>query len=272
MSWGVYVGWKDSAIANFEALVGKQAQSEMVFAHWGNDPVFPHRFARIRDQGKTMVLYWEALDYDRDYFAQPEYSLDAVNAGLLDGYFRTFAAGAKTYAGPIILIPYSEFNGNWYPWGGTIGNNSPEKLIAAYRRIHGFFTDVPNVKFAWVPNNVPVPNVPMNQFELYYPGDEYVDYVGLDGFNFGGSQQQTFDQMFTGPLLRLKKYHKPIYIFSFASADFPGKAAWITDALTVQLYKHPEVVGWLWFNENKERDWRVNSATSTLEAFKAALP
>jgi len=57
-----------------------------------------------------------------------------------------------------------------------------------------------------------------------------------------------------------------------ASAAGTGKAAWIKAALTVQLYKHPEVKGWLWFNQNKERDWRINSDAASLAAFLSVLP
>ena len=272
VKWGAFVGWQDTAMTSFETLVGKKPSYEMIFSHWGNDLNFPAGFnARIRDQGRIMVLFWEAVDYNRDYTNQPEYSFDAVLSGRLDPYFVNFARGAKAYGGEVILIPFSEFNGNWFPWGVSLGTNG-SKFIETFRYLHKFFVDVPNVKFGWVPNNDSVPDTPQNQFELFYPGSEYVDYVGVDGFNFGGSQQQTFAQMFDSPLTRLKQYNKPIFIFSMASTDYAGKPAWITDALTVQLYRYPQVAGWLWFNENKERDWRVNSSAAALDAFKSALP
>lgn len=244
----------------------------MVFVHWGNEPEFPAYFGpRIRDRGRTMVLFWEATDLNRDYFLQPEYSLDAVLAGDLDAHFSNFARGAKLYGGPVILIPYSEMNGDWYPWGGTVGTNTPQKLVAAYRHIHGFFKDVPNVKFGWAPNSNSVPDTPENKMELYYPGDDFVDYVGVDGFNFGWSGYLSFDDIFGDVLTRLEQYNKPIYIFSFASAASSEKAEWIKDALTVQLYKYPHLAGFLWFNQNKDRDWRVESDERSLQAFIDAL-
>jgi hypothetical protein len=54
-------------------------------------------------------------------------------------------------------------------------------------------------------------------------------------------------------------------------AEDARKPAWITDALTVQLAKYPRVVGWLWFNENKENNWLVNSSPAALTAFKDIL-
>ena len=95
--------------------------------------------------------------------------------------------------------------------------------------------------------------------------------VGVDGFNFG-APWLSFDELFKQPLAVLKTYQKPIFIFSFASAAGEQKAAWIKDALTVQLEKHPEVQAWIWFHENKERDWRINSDSGSLAAFRSVLP
>jgi len=270
--WGAYAGTQPTDMEGFEERVGKTADMEMVFAHFGNDPGFPLQYATsVRDRQKTMVLFWEALDYNRDAMSQPEYSFDAVLRGDLDNYFRHFAEGAKTYKGLVILIPYSEMNGNWFPWGGTVGDNTPEKYIAAYRYVHSFFEDVPNVEFGWAVNARDIPDIPGNRFENFYPGDAYVDHVGVDGFDFGAEEARSFEQLFGDPLERLKQYKKPIYIFSMGTAADPHKPLWVTDALTVGLYRHPEVKGWLWFNANKERDWRVDQDPATLNAFRSAL-
>lgn len=138
------------------------------------------------------------------------------------------------------------------------------------RHIRDLFRDVPNAKFVWVVNSDSVPNTADNAITKYYPGDSYVDAVGVDGFNFG-SPWQSFDAIFNKPLTLLTSYGKPIYILSVASAEGSGKAAWITDALTVQIPKYPSIVGWIWFNVNKEADWRVNSSPQALNAFRAAL-
>lgn len=272
MKWGAYVGWEDNAMSNFEALVGKQPSMEMVFAHWGNDQ-FPSWYApRMKDKGRTMVLFWEALDYNRDYFSQPEYSFDSVLAGKQDAYITKFAADAKAYGGEVIIIPYSEFNGDWFPWGGTMGNNTPAKYKAAYQYLHKFFVTAPNVKFGWAVNADSVPDTAANQPELFYPGDAYVDIVGVDGFNSGKPTWMTFDQVFNDPITRLKVYNKPIYIFSIGSQEDTRKPAWITDGLSTQLAKYPEVKAVLWFNQNKEYNWLVNSSAASLAAFKSVLP
>jgi beta-mannanase len=222
------------------------------------------------DKSKTLLLFWEAIDYNKTASDQLDYSFDTVIAGNHDDYFKKFVTDAKAYGGEIILVPYSEFNGDWHPWSTTKEGNTPEKFIKSWIYIHSFFTDVPNVKFAWVPNSGSIPNTQSNQFELNYPGSRYVDYVGVDGFNFG-VPWESFNVMFGKSLPRLEKFGKPVYIFSMGVTEDVKKKDWIIDAFTVQLHKYPYVKGWLWFNENKDKDWRINSSSESLEAFKKIL-
>jgi len=259
-AWGAWVGGSPSDAAAFESLVGKKMHMQMLFAD--STDGFPQGFdVSLRDQGKTMAVFWETNSV----------TLDDIIAGRSDTAIRNFAVGAKTYGGKVIFLPFHEMNGSWSKWGATVGTNTPEKLIAAWRHVHGFFADVPNVKFGWAVNNVSVPDTTQNTIGAYYPGDAYVDYVGVDGFNFG-NPWQTFDAVFRNALQQVRPYNKPIYLFSMASAPGSQKAAWITDAFTTQMQNHPDIVGWMWFNENKEKDWRVNSDPASLAAFKAILP
>jgi hypothetical protein len=259
--WGAYTGGVTADITNFESQVGKKMNIVAVFVDFAADS-FPAEFkTAVADQGKTLLVFWEP------YHA----TLDDINAGKYDTYIRNFAAAAKTYSGPIILAPLHEANGDWTPWGGTVGSNTPAKVISAWKKIHDLFAGAANVKFGWAVNNDSVPDTAGNQIANYWPGDAYVDYVGVDGFNFG-DPWQTFSEVFDSSLAKLKTYNKPIYIFSFACAQGTAKAAWITDALAVQIPKNAQIAGWVWFNENKEMDWRVWSDSSALAAFRNALP
>jgi hypothetical protein len=260
--WGAYVAGTVADAAAFESLVGKQMNMEAIFVGWGSDGSFPSEYGpSVRDKGKTLIIFWEP------YGTTP----DIINAGQSDTYIQQFAAAAKSYAGPIILAPLHEMNGDWDPWDGPVGNNTPAKVIATWKHIHGFFSAATNVKFAWAVNNVSVPDTAANAIGAYYPGDAYVDYVAVDGFNFG-NPWESFSSVFSSALSTLGGYGKPIYILSMASAAGSQKAAWITDAFTVQIPKYPKIAGWAWFNENKEENWLVNSDANSLAAFKAILP
>ncbi len=209
-------------------------------------------------------MYWENYGY----------SVDSINAGTYDSYIRSFAQSAASGGCPVILSIFHEMNGNWDDWDGTVGNNSPAKLIAAWQHIHNIFVaaNATNVKFAWVMNSDSVPNVSGNQFSDYYPGSAYVDYVGIDGFNFG-NPWESFDQIFDGPVAQMQTYGKPIYLTSMGSVAGPQKAAWITEGLGTHVKSYTNVKGWVYFDENDTgTNWLINSDSASLAAFKSVLP
>ncbi len=260
LQWGAFPGNTASHVTTFETMVGKPMQLRAMFVNW-NEGFPTTAVANVKSTGKTLVLFWE----------QYGVTLDSIIAGESDAYIKKFAESAKAYGAPIILSPFHEMNGNWDPWGGTVGNNTPQKVVQAWRHLHDVFGTVSNVKFAWTVNNGSVPNTVANAITAYYPGDAYVDYTAVDGFN-SGNPWQTFDQAFKAPLTTLATYNKPIYILSMASQAGTLKPAWIVDAVTVQMKKYPLLKGWVWFNESKTYNWRIDSDAASLTAFKSVLP
>ncbi len=232
-----------------------------IFAGLDTDSPFPSEFkTTVAAKGKTLLIFWEPYNT----------TLDEINNGSVDDYIKQYALDAKSYGGPIILAPFHEMNGNWDPWDGPVNNNGAAKVITAWKHIHDLFAGTTNVKFGWAVNNESVPNTSANSIAAYYPGSSYVDIVGVDGFNFG-SPWQTWDEVFPSSLMqKLSSYGKPVYIFSEASAAGSGKAAWITD-MAAGISKY-HVAGWIWFNENKEQNWLINSDTAALKAFQSILP
>jgi hypothetical protein len=219
--------------------------------------------------------------------------LDAINAGQADARLVSMARGFAAFGDVVLLEPAWEMNGNWaYAWqgienGGDTG--APAKYVRAWRRMVDIFRREGATNVRWVFN----PNVgnPVaagagtghwNWYGNYYPGDAYADYVGAHGFNaprvWGGSWQ-SFGEMFDGARadhilsdLVHRFPGKPIIVGEFATDEGAGdaKARWITDAYAA-LLKHPNVVGAVWFNMNKEADWRIESSPTAEAAFRAAM-
>lgn len=268
LSWGIYTGANPEAIKDFEKRVHSNPDYLAYFVHWGNDngklPTWLKDYAYTKD--RTLVIFWEASDYLIGGTNQPEFSYQTILDGKHDKYLISFAEQVKAYKGPIILIPFSELNGNWTPWSGTKNGNTPEKAVLAFRYVHRFFDSASNVKFGLAVNAASVPNTQENSIDSYYPGDEYVDYVGVDGFNMG-NPWDSFSDIFNSPLNTLSKYNKPMFVFSFGSAESYEKAHWLNDALNVQMPKYPLLKGFIYFNQNKERNWLLWSDENTLEVF-----
>jgi hypothetical protein len=219
--------------------------------------------------------------------------LDAINSGAADARLAAMARGFAAFGDPVLLEPAWEMNGNWqYAWQGIengADQNAPAKYVAAWRRIVGIFRreGASNVRWVFNPNvGNPVQagagTSHWNWYGNYYPGDAYVDYVGAHGFNaprvWGGSWTG-FAEMFDGARADhiltdlVRRYPgKPIIVGEFATDEGAGnaKAQWISDAYRA-LLSHPNVVGAVWFNMNKEADWRIESSPAAEAAFRAAM-
>jgi hypothetical protein len=167
-----------------------------------------------------------------------------------------------------------EMNGNWYPWCEAVNGNQPGDYIRAWQHVHGLFTaaGASNVNWVWVPNGGGYIDP-----SLLYPGEAFVDTVGLDAYNWGTTQAwsswQLPDAVFGPHLAQLRTVApgKQIIITETASTETGGsKPDWNT-ALVSYLRTQPDVSGFVWFHFNKETDWRINSSPGSAGALSAAL-
>ena len=221
--------------------------------------------------------------------------LGAVNAGAADAELVRIARQLATVPGTVLLEPGWEMNGNWsdYRWQGVANGgdaSAPARYRDAWRRVVGIFRANGATNVRWVFN--PNAGNPLtwratgeshwNWYANYYPGDAYVDYVGMHGFNAPtvfGAAWASFDLLFDGESadrmlsdLAARFPTKPIILGEFASEEGAGqaKAEWIRGAFR-RLRTHPNVVGAVWFNMNKETNWRIDSSRSALAAYREVL-
>jgi beta-mannanase len=170
-------------------------------------------------------------------------------------------------------------NGNWFPWSEQVNGNKSGEYVRAWRHVHDIFTNkgATNVTWVWSPNIEYAGSTPLSEL---YPGDSYVDWLGMDGYNWGTVPHptvtgwQTFSQVFTQTYAKITALStKPLMVAETASAEPGGsKANWITDAYSTQIpgnFKKVKAI--IWFNENKETDWRIESSTAAQNAFATAV-
>jgi hypothetical protein len=220
--------------------------------------------------------------------------LGPIAAGHADAHLARVARQIAAMGAVVLVEPAWEMNGNWdFAWQGALNGgdrSAPARYQQAWRHIVDIFRreGATNVRWVFNPNvGNPLTNSATgashwNWYGNYYPGDTYVDYVGAHGFNaprlWGGSWLAPAT-MFDGPSadhmlsdLAARYPTKPILIGEFASDEGAGdaKARWIRDAYAT-LRSHPNVVGAVWFNMDKETDWRIDSSAASLAAFRAAM-
>jgi hypothetical protein len=230
-------------------------------------------FATIRSYGAVPIISQELWSWgDRD-----TQFLDMINSGEFDGLFRRWASEAADDGQRLLYRFGFEFNGDWFSWSGR-----PAVFAECWRRIHGIFQEAgaTNVEWVWCPNVSSHPSTPENDMHHYWPGSEYVDWVGLDGYNWGDDHDEwhrwsPFDEIFKSPLDEFAHRYpeKPIIIGEFASVPGEGQrqADWIRDAFE-SIQRYPKVKAVVWFNYDKRREgehnWRLDSSPESLQAFR----
>jgi Glycosyl hydrolase family 26 len=292
--WGAFIDgvpWDAAKLAAFEART-----KPVSIIHFGQGwsragvfQAFPAKdFQTVRDHGSIPMLAWGSWDYCCGV-DQPMFSLASITRGDHDAYLIEWARAARAWNHPFFLRFDWEMNGWWqFPWAEQINGNQPGDYVRAWRHVHDIFVQqgATNATWVWCPNIASPGTTPV---ETLYPGDTYVDWVGMDGYNFGtdkGNQWQSFSQVFAGSaynsyqntyaqLLKLAPT-KPMMIAETGTSRNGGDpGAWIHDALLEQLpNKFPQIRALVWFNWNDgdpNLSWPIESAPATLEAFTASI-
>lgn len=227
-----------------------------------------------RARGAVVLLTWEPWTWGGGT-AQPAYSLDRITAGDFDPYLRQWGQALASWGHPVMLRFGHEMNGNWYPWSEQLNGNGAGDFVAAWRHVHDVVasTGAANITWVWNPN---VPYWGSGELGALYPGSSYVDAVALDGYNWGASTSSAWvspSQLFGEGLAQLRGLApgKQILVAETASAEQGGsKAEWNTSLISY-LTTQPDVTAVVWFNFNKETDWRINSSDASANALRTAL-
>ena len=269
-------GWEEQLRHPIELL--------SIYQAWGSQ--YQNFYARelgdIHKSRRTALITWEPWELPvpgKSSSDQPCFTLKRIIAGDYDPYIRHWAEASKSLRIPYHLRPMHEMNGNWYPWCGTVNQNQPEEYVEAWRHLHDIFLEVgaTQVSWLWCPYAASYPNSPKNAISCYYPGDAYVDWIGLDGYNWGTSQPwsrwQSFHEIFSPAYdIVTDLTDKPLLIAESASTESGGnKSEWIRSAFGELKDSFPRIVGFVWFNVKKECDWRIDSSVQALQAFRESV-
>jgi hypothetical protein len=250
-----------TTIAATEALAGRTIDIHLQFVGWTNN--WTTQVTTDGNGGRIAMVKWQPTNVP----------LDDIIGGVHDAMITTRATTVANGGRPFFHVFGHQMNGKCYTWSGVLNGMSGAKYIAAYRHIHDLFVanGATNVVWTWCPNNASVPNETWNQAINYYPGDTYVDWACYDGYNWGttnGQQWTTVQQTYGAIYPALVALGKPIMIGETASAEIGGdKAAWIDSILPAMKTVYPNIKAYIWFDINKETDWRFASSPASTAAF-----
>lgn len=286
---------KQGELAKFEP------ESGLYFGLYSeNDPGMGNNFHLSQSiYGRNHALYLAYTPYDADFpkryadnakkaapgtamqFAmEPSNGLDEVKD---DAHLRKWARDAKASGIPIFLRFASEMNGAWVIWHGD-----PAQYIEKFRLIAKVMKEeAPNVAMVWSPGDVP-----RYSMSAYYPGDDAVDWVGVNMYTMPyGDGQPSLPGFGTSPVERLEEVYrlyadrKPIMISETGVAlktnrDGKSHSQWALANLD-RLYevvpkKYPRVKAITYFNVNMTtreslNDYLLRDDPAMMAAYKSII-
>jgi Glycosyl hydrolase family 26 len=202
-----------------------------------------------------------------------------IAAGSQDAYITSWAQAAKAWGHPFFLRFDWEMNGNWFPFGVGANGNTAADYVAMWRHVHDIFKNqgATNASFTWCPNIDQ--NNTLAPLTSLYPGDAYVDWTCLDGYN-GDVPWTSFHDLFsstyntiTGTLAP----SKPMIVGETATTESGGsKAQWISAMLSDLPVSFPKIRGVLWYDRadsgpGGHTDWPIESSSTSEAAFGAGI-
>jgi hypothetical protein len=209
----------------------------------------------VRGDGVIPVIDWGSDGISDNAGSQ------SITSGYWDKYITSWAQSAAKWGHPFFLRFDWEMNGKWFAWGVGHNGTTAADYVAAWRHVHDIFSKVSakNASWVWCPNRDPggafAPLFPGGGVSLY-PGDSYVDWTGLDGYNTGGASWLSFTTLFQPTYITITDHvpSKPMMLAEVGSTSYGGtpsnggKAGWINDMFVALETLFPNVYALSWFD------------------------
>ncbi|HYQ76589.1 glycoside hydrolase family 26 protein [Cellulomonas sp.] len=279
--------------------VGRQQSMVGFFGGW-DEAYRANAVTRAWQRGMLPMLTWESrpIGSGNDVVDEPDYTLPKIIAGDFDAYLTQYAKDIASTGLPLAIRLDHEMNGVWYPWaeqtgsGAPINGNNVGDYVKMWQHVHDVFeANGANqyVIWVWAPNivnNLPAANQGTDFLRSLYPGDAYVDWVGVSGYQrppYKADNDATFSYTFDRTLNQLREItDKKILLAEVGASEVGGtKPAWVTSFFEgFDPGRNDDVIGFAWFNlavttyvdgQLATNDWRVDSRANSLEAFRTGL-
>lgn len=254
----------------YRARFGRYPAIALNFRDLDQPLVYPGEGEGLRSRGVTPMLTVEPVVTRQG--REEEIPNAAIAAGRYDTEIEADARAAKRFGAPLLLRYAQEMNATWFPQRSA----DPAEFVAAWRHYVAIFRreGAGNVAFVWTPI---VESKGAKPYDAFFPGDEYVDYVGLDGYNWGGDARRSFGEVFGQDYARVTSLSsKPVVIGETASAPGPEKAEWIRDAFLREIPRRfPAIAAVAWFSKDLsregQREWRIETSPDAVAAWREAI-
>ena len=303
---GAYIDFGDTeddvtldAIEDFETMVGKHQAIIASSSYWGEQSFPTRNLEIISRHGSMPLVFWSP--WDKPYLQKrgpDRFSLREIIKGTWDGYIDRWADSARTFGKPMLVSFANEMNGEWFPWSGWFyGANKPvpgkpnewqgpETFKEAYRHVVDRVRarGAKNIQWVFQTNNYAEPNETWNYPAAYYPGPNYVDWLGMSiyGQQVGDDDWSPIEPLITWPYDQMCAVDptKPIMVAEWGVGEFPrhgDKAEFISEGLQLLRTQYPRIKAAVYWHERWQNDdntysnLRVNSSVEALAAYRKGI-
>lgn len=270
-------------LTNLETLIGKKVAIAHIYRGWEAlaSPSLLTDLQTLDSHGWRPMISANPYFFDKCQ-ANGQILYKAIATGNCDDFIRSAAQNISKFGKPMFLRFAWEMNINSMEWGVNRTGSSPDDFITAWRHMHDIFASehAQNVLWVFSPNTEASGSL---TYATIYPGDDYVDWLGLDGYNWGNTQAwstwQTFEDVFSASYSHIHALApaKPIMLAETNTTDQRGdKPAWYLDMLQKQLPTNfPQVQAVVFYNEDRTVkegvNWLITSSDQALKAFKLGI-
>lgn len=214
------------------------------------------------------------------YTVKPFNNFKEVTEGRYDEDFVNMAKKLKEFGHPIFFGPFFEVNMDWDPKHIPFLQQPPEDFKKAYIHMHKIFAQQETKNIIWMPTFVA--NFYGKEIEPYYPGDQYVDWIGFTCYNMVdmGHPDRSLASLIEPFYKSMTRRHpnKPILLCDFGRSRGWGQDKWITKAYSAIKNEFPSIKGAVWgdyflksFAGGKTWDSRFTEDRKSLQAMKTSL-
>jgi beta-mannanase len=245
---------------NWEAQLGRKFDIVHFYHQWTHE--FPTAEERaLAAEGRLLLINWKSPG-----------SWPAVANGSQDAQITATANRLKAFGRKLFLVFHHE------PENDIPATGQPADYARAFRRVVDTFNRVgaDNVLFVW--NMMGYVGGHGDIYPTLYPGDEYVDWIAYDPYNWygcrSGSKPRSFAEI-TKPFYDWTAAHapgKPLMLAEYGLQEQPGgspsKAAWFHDQLTQLKTARTRIKALVYFNNLHNCDWRITSSGASVAAYR----
>ena len=269
------------ALEIVEDDLGRTFDIDHHFYRWDNflsDATTKDHVSKSLGAGRIQFLSWKPVHEDGTNIAW-----SSIAAGDHDALIEEKAQRVAALNQPVLLVFGHEANGRVGPFEPGVSTashidskaGSEQDFVDAWRHIHDVFArqQVDNVSWVWVMTRSPFEGEAL-QADLLFPGNEYVDWVGLDPYNFFHQQKSwtEMEQLMAGftSWVNSREVEQPWLLGEWGTVEDPAepgrKAQWLSNAADY-FESEPRIKAIVHFDSSPQNNWLYDSSESAWESF-----